>query len=384
MRRYLKLSILPLIFLYACSIEDPETEPQEPKTEEPPPEDEKDTEPPSIPQELSITESTFESLSLSWKASSDNDKVAKYLVYVNASQVDEVTTTTFNYSGLDPGTSYAFSVAAVDASGNTSDKSQVLNATTEEDSEAPSVPQGLTLTEVTRTSASFAWENSSDNAGIQDYDIFLNGEFLTTVTATGFTAGELSEGTDYSITVRARDIYGNTSEESTALEFTTEAAETTPPETGSGMLFLSEYVEGSSYNKALEIANLSGGVVDLGSYSLTKISNENTEWGDEKKLEGSLNHGETFVLAHSRAIPSILEQADLQMGGGIIDFNGNDAIGLFKDGELVDILGKPGGEVFAKDVTLRRKTTASAPNTTYNPEDWEVYGTDTADGLGKL
>ena len=54
MRRYFTLSILPLIFLYACSIEDPETEPQEPKTEEPPPEDEKDTEPPSIPQELRL------------------------------------------------------------------------------------------------------------------------------------------------------------------------------------------------------------------------------------------------------------------------------------------------------------------------------------------
>ena len=381
MRRYFLLSILPLILFYACSMEDPETE--EPKSEEPPPKEVKDTEPPSVPQELNITAKTFESLSLTWKASTDNDKVDKYLIYQDATKVAEVRETAITLSGLSPGNLYSMSVAAVDASGNTSGKSPVLEAATEEDLEAPGIPQGLNLSELTRTSVSFSWESASDNAGIRDYDIFLNGEFFATTTATEFTITDLQEGTRYFITLISRDIYDNISAESAALEFMTEAAEETPPETSSGVLFLSEYLEGSSYNKALEIANLTGAVVDLRSYSLKKISNENTAWGDEKKLEGSLTHGETFVLAHSKSVPAILEQADLQMGGGIMDFNGNDVIGLFKDGELVDIIGTPGGEDFAKDVTLRRKTSAALAKSTYDPQDWEVLEMDLADGLGK-
>ena len=259
-----------------------------------------------------------------------------------------------------------------------------MEASTEVDSEAPSIPQGLTISEITRSSVSFFWESSTDNAGIQDYDLYLDSAFLATTTTTEFTVGDLSEGTEYSISIIARDIYGNVSEESAPLEFKTEAPEVTPPETSSGVLFLSEYLEGSSYNKALEIANLTGNVIDLGSYSLKKISNENTEWGDEKKLEGSLAHGETFVLAHSRSVQAILEKAHLLMGGGIIDFNGNDVVGLFKDGELVDIIGQPGGEDFARDVTLRRKTSAIVPKINYDPEDWEVLEMDLAEGLGEL
>jgi len=66
-------------------------------------------------------------------------------------------------------------------------------------------------------------------------------------------------------------------------------------------------------------------------------------------------------------------------------FNGNDAVGLFKNGVLIDVIGTfNGGTVdFAIDQTLRRKTTAIVPKATFDKtNDWDVLATDTCSGLG--
>lgn len=384
MNRRILLSIFPLILLFSCSIEDPDTDPPDPKGEEPDPVEEKDTQPPSVPEELTVSERSFESLTLNWKASSDNDKVAKYLVFLDGSQIAEVTTTTSTFSGLSPGNSYFLSVAAVDASGNSSERSSELEADTPIDNEAPSVPDNLFVTATTQNSVTITWAASTDNAGVLEYAVFLDGELYSTAANTELTIDNLEQGKEYSIKILSRDIYGNNSPLSEALVFSTEPDEETPPQNSSATLFISEYIEGSSYNKALEIANTSGAEVDLSIYSLKKISNQNEEWSDEKKLEGTLANGEVFVLSHSKADPVLLEEADIQMGGGILDFNGNDPVGLFKEGELIDMIGIRGGEEFAKDVTLRRKSSGNAPSANYKPEDWEILEMDNFEGLGKL
>jgi predicted extracellular nuclease len=58
---------------------------------------------------------------------------------------------------------------------------------------------------------------------------------------------------------------------STTVDGTTTAAPTGG--TTASEIFFSEYVEGSSFNKALEIANFTGAVVDLSVYSIKKQSN---------------------------------------------------------------------------------------------------------------
>lgn len=64
-------------------------------------------------------------------------------------------------------------------------------------------------------------------------------------------------------------------------------------------------------------------------------------------------------------------------------FNGNDAIGLFKNGTLIDIIGTYGSSAnFASEVTLRRKSTVTAPKATYSSTDWDTYAVDTCGGLG--
>jgi len=65
-------------------------------------------------------------------------------------------------------------------------------------------------------------------------------------------------------------------------------------------------------------------------------------------------------------------------------FNGNEAVGLFKNGVLIDIIGTfdVGTANFAIDVTLRRKASILSPNTTFNlAGEWDSFATDTCGGL---
>src|SRR5687767_6437923 len=93
-------------------------------------------------------------------------------------------------------------------------------------------------------------------------------------------------------------------------------------------LFFSEYVEGSSNNKALEIYNGTGAPVDLtaAEYAVHYFFNGSTSAGLKIALAGSVAAGDVFVLAHSGASQAILDQADQTDGSGW--FNGDDAVVL--------------------------------------------------------
>lgn len=149
-------------------------------------------------------------------------------------------------------------------------------------------------------------------------------------------------------------------------------------------LFLSEYIEGSSYNKALEIANFTGSNVDLSAYSLKKQTNGSGSWGSEYSLSGTLNDADVFVIAHSSASSSISSEADVSTNSGIVTFNGNDPIGLFKNGTLIDVIGTYGGgsSNFAKDVTLVRKLSITDPNSTYTVSEWDSHSQNTFTYIG--
>ena len=148
-------------------------------------------------------------------------------------------------------------------------------------------------------------------------------------------------------------------------------------------LFISEYIEGSSYNKALEIANFTGADVDLSTYTLHKQTNGSGSWSSGLSLTGTLAHGDVFVVAHSSASSEIIAQADITTGSSELIFNGNDAVSLFKSGSLLDIIGIfNDGTYFAQDVTLVRKSTVTSPVTTYDVNEWDSYTSDTFTYLG--
>ncbi len=91
-----------------------------------------DTEAPTTPANLTVAFTTLASAGLMWDASTDNVGVVAYLVYRDGVQVDSVTVGTLTeIYGLLPGTTYNFTVTAIDASGNESDSSNAVSATTQ-------------------------------------------------------------------------------------------------------------------------------------------------------------------------------------------------------------------------------------------------------------
>lgn len=149
-------------------------------------------------------------------------------------------------------------------------------------------------------------------------------------------------------------------------------------------LFFSEYVEGSSYNKALEVANFTGVSVNLSAYTIKKQTNGAGNWSSGMALNGTLTNQDVYVAAHSSAVANITSQADYTGGVGEMSFNGNDAIGLFKNDVLIDIIGSfnGGSANFAADKTLQRKSNIGSPNTIYTVSEWNVLSKDTFTGIG--
>jgi chitodextrinase/beta-mannanase len=91
-----------------------------------------DTEPPSIPTNLTSPSKTATSAYLTWTASIDNIGVTGYEVYTNDTVLAGTTTATnFSVNGLTANTSYQFKVRAKDAAGNFSAFSIPLVVTTD-------------------------------------------------------------------------------------------------------------------------------------------------------------------------------------------------------------------------------------------------------------
>ncbi|MFV8364705.1 endonuclease [Flavobacterium sp. ZT3P35] len=249
------------------------------------------------------------------------------------------------------------------------------------DTTVPSTPTSLTSTAKTTTSVTLAWNASTDNVGVIGYNVYVNGVLRTTVTTLNTVVGSLTAATSYTFTVRAKDAAGNLSATSNSLTVVTNSNNTATD------LLFSEYIEGSSNNKALEISNATGVAVNLSIYSIKKQSNGAGAWSAGLSLSGTLSSGSKFTIVNSLMSSSCYatSAANLSTSATEMAFNGNDAVGLFKNGILIDIIGTFNGGTanFSIDETIRRKATVTAPSTTFNKAtQWDVFALDTCNNLG--
>jgi len=156
-------------------------------------------------------------------------------------------------------------------------------------------------------------------------------------------------------------------------------------------LFISEYIEGSGYNKALELYNPTAQNIDLSNYSLQRFSNADTTASATLNLSGTILSGGTYVLMNPNADTAYLGLADITTN--FISHNGNDAYLLFNYTDTIDFFGTIGGTANfdvdsvisgAKDHTLVRKANIhkGSLNWATGNMEWDIYAQDDFTHLG--
>jgi chitodextrinase len=199
-----------------------------------------DTTAPTVPTNLTATATGTSSVNLAWTASTDNVGVTGYKVLRNGTQVATSSGTSYQDTGLASGTTYAYSVEAFDAAGNTSAASTAVSATTTTpDTTPPTAPADLAATATSPTQVTLSWTPSTDNVGVTGYQVFRNGTQVGTTTgATTYSDSGLTPATTYSYTVAAVDAAGNASAQSAAATATTfvQPPDTTPPTVPTGLV----------------------------------------------------------------------------------------------------------------------------------------------------
>lgn len=89
------------------------------------------------------------------------------------------------------------------------------------DTQAPSIPGGLTINSVNQNSATVSWGASTDNVNVSAYEVFVDNSKLITVNGTSATLNNLDCNTSYTVKVRAKDLAGNLSDFSASKSFIT-------------------------------------------------------------------------------------------------------------------------------------------------------------------
>ncbi len=161
-----------------------------------------------------------------------------------------------------------------------------------------------------------------------------------------------------------------------------------------GDVYFSEYIEGSSNNKALEVYNNSSTPINLSGFKVEFYFNGATNIGATINLTGTVPANGVFVLAHASANSSILAAANQTSNTSW--YNGDDAIVLKNGTQVLDAIGQVGvdpgtewgtGLASTGDNTLRRKTSVISGRTTLNSPfdpitEWDGFAIDTTDNLG--
>jgi len=202
-----------------------------------------DVDGPTQPVELTQTRSEDTKAVIRWGASTDNVGIDHYEISVDGAVVgtkaaSAATRYWFTTTGLAPAGSYAFSVVAIDEAGNRSVAAELDVTTTGAvevgDDEAPTTPADLTATFTDTTKIVIRWGASTDNVGVDHYEISIDDAVVGTKPASRatrywFTSSGLARATNFQFDVVAIDAKGNRSAAATITAGTTGAPGEQPP-----------------------------------------------------------------------------------------------------------------------------------------------------------
>jgi hypothetical protein len=182
------------------------------------------------------------------------------------------------------------------------------------------------------------------------------------------------------------------------IAYTVKAAEAQAPAMPTE-LFISEYVEGTpGLRKAVEIFNGTTNPVVLdGVYTIAVNANANQTWSTAITLTGTIQPGDVFVVYNDNSTDNSQFGAVGDLESTSLEPNGDDAIGLFKNGILIDIFGvfgedpgtgwslsAVGNGSDTVDKVVVRKNTVRGPRDTWDRSEWEVVGVYTDNSVTTL
>ena len=157
------------------------------------------------------------------------------VIFSNVSSLN--TTAAFLTSGT-----YVLQLSASDSAlTSTSNVTIAVNSAQSSDTQAPTVPTGLTAMAVSSSQINLLWNASTDNVVITGYNIYRNGSKITTTGSTSYNDTGLNPSTSYTYMVSAYDAVPNTSTQSSSISTTTQS-----PSIGTENIYISQTAQGSN------------------------------------------------------------------------------------------------------------------------------------------
>src|SRR3989339_51810 len=292
-------------------------------------------------------------------------------------------------------------IDAIWVSGCTTNPTVNLSVNTTTATEAAATVVTVTATASSAVSSAQTVSLAVSGTGITTGDYTLSSSTITIASgaATGSVTFAIVNDTQVEGTETATLTISNPSSGLTLGTTTSKTVTITDNDTSSSCatdLIISEYVEGSSNNKYLEIYNGTSASISLSDYQLLLFANGASSATTTVTLSGTLASKATIVYKNSSAVV----YTGAATSNSAIAFNGDDAIALKKisTGTYVDIFGRIGsdpgtawtsGTLTTVDKTLVRKASVYAGIKT-NPTsgfatlatEWDMYSQNVVTNLG--
>jgi len=174
---------------------------------------------------MTASNPTPSGVTLTWTPADAGAGVTSYAIIKNNSEIIQAvdsTTTSYDVTGLAPGTNYTFQVQAFNSATNWTSDGPSATATTTADTAVPTWPSAsLTESNVAGHGLTLTWSAASDDGAVTGYQIYRDGTPIATVSTLTYNVTGLTAETSYTFKVEAGDAAGNWTTDGPSLTVTT-------------------------------------------------------------------------------------------------------------------------------------------------------------------
>ena len=241
------------------------------------------------PTSLTATAAGPTQVNLAWTAPVNASYLARYAISRDGTPLTTVAagSTSMTDPTARPGTTYSYTITALDSLGTASSAAGPAQVTTPTyvppaDTTSPTAPTGLTATAKTATEIDLAWTVSTDNVAVADYKVFRNGTQIATTASTTYADTPIAAASANTYSVVAIDAAGNQSAQSNTASTTTPAGDTTAPSTPTSVTAVSTVpnIATVSWTASTDNASVSKYTISRGGTPIGLVSGAATSFVD--------------------------------------------------------------------------------------------------------